>query len=644
MENTTLKLQRIYLQNWKCYQNQTVDFDLNTDKNVWIIFGQNGYGKSSIQEAILWCLYGHKGVKTNELPEYFNRITVKRDPNLEISVRLDFQQNDCIYSVSRVARRIKKGTTVSADVEEPLFYCNGKIQTDSRERIEGILPRSCKEFFFFDGQKIEDYAKFEHTKETRDAIERILGIPEIRNLRDDTNGALREIQKKLNEASSANNQFKDVTSRLINLQHSIEVKSGQLKIAIQEKQQEEKILQGVEERARQIDELRSKLDKLTELQLKQSQLQNYFKDAEEAVEQALRETPISLLLKFVKEVADDLQSKTMVTKIVSVSAAQLRKILDANSCVCGRGIDEDARNYILQQLESIDAKGTTEEILRQVTLRTRLMMLSRYQTPDFDEVLLKRDRILEELDEVKQTISRLHQETEGVNHKEAQEILKQVGHEERLVQEKEEKIERLQKEVQQLKQQEDQLQRERENLAGQSQETAMLNKQYRLAEGLYQAANELIEWQIEDHQRTIEDYTSQLHHHVTNKPDEYIGIQIKSDYTLELKNVAGTPLNPETLSAGEKEALAFAFIAGLNLASGTAAPLMMDTPFGNLDDTHQKNIINSLPTIPSQVILLATDRDLPEDLLRKLRPHVVQIHRIRRLGATEDASVIETEE
>ncbi|MDJ0575266.1 MAG: hypothetical protein QNJ65_08880 [Xenococcaceae cyanobacterium MO_234.B1] len=94
----------------------------------------------------------------------------------------------------------------------------------------------------------------------------------------------------------------------------------------------------------------------------------------------------------------------------------------------------------------------------------------------------------------------------------------------------------------------------------------------------------------------------------------------------------------------EKEALVFTFIAELNLASGKAAPLMMDTPFGKLDKIHQENIVKSLPNIDSQVILLATDRDLPDHLLQQLKPNVAQIHKIRRLGGIEDASVVEVEE
>ena len=180
-----------------------------------------------------------------------------------------------------------------------------------------------------------------------------------------------------------------------------------------------------------------------------------------------------------------------------------------------------------------------------------------------------------------------------------------------------------------------------EELASCHEETANLARQVSIAQGLYQAAKELIEWRITERKKTIEERTSKILRSVTNKPEEYVGVEIREDYTLGIKNATGEIINPETLSAGEKEALAFAFIAGLNLESGTAAPLIMDTPFGHLDTDHQKNLINALPDIPSQVIVLATDRDFPDYLLKGVRSHVTGILKIKRLGATEDASTVE---
>lgn len=179
-----------------------------------------------------------------------------------------------------------------------------------------------------------------------------------------------------------------------------------------------------------------------------------------------------------------------------------------------------------------------------------------------------------------------------------------------------------------------------ETLGGQNKQTVTLVKQIKLAQGLRDAANELIEWCIDDRKQTIERTTSEIHRQVTNKPDEYRGVSIADNYTLRVKTAIGELINPESLSAGEKEALAFAFITGLNLASETAAPLIMDTPFGHLDMQHKKNIVNALPNLPSQVIVLATDRDFQGDLLQQLRYNVAEILNIRR-DADEDLSTVE---
>lgn len=189
-------------------------------------------------------------------------------------------------------------------------------------------------------------------------------------------------------------------------------------------------------------------------------------------------------------------------------------------------------------------------------------------------------------------------------------------------------------------QEEEQLRRKREKYVSRRSESDTLVRQSQLARGLQHAAKELIEWRIEERKATIEQITSEIHQRVTNKPDEYVGVVIKPDYSLGLKNAAGDVLKPETLSAGEKEALAFSFITGLNLASGTAAPFVMDTPFGHLDVAHQENLVASLPDLPSQVIVLATDRDFPRDLLSTIRSEVAEILIIKRLGATEDSSTV----
>lgn len=641
-----LKLQSLRLKNWKCYQNEQIEFNLDTEQHIWIVFGQNGFGKTSILEAIQWCIYGSDAVEPSVLLNNFNRINAKKTPNLELAVQLKFELKRNVYDISRTARRVERGTTASAVSEEATVLKNGINQADVRERIEEILPRSCKDFFFFDGVEIKRYAQRLHTKETLEAIERILGIPELRNLRDDAKRARSTLEKRLEDATSTNESLNRVRMELADIEENLQTKKSQLQIAKEEHDAAIDIMNDAKTFARQIEELRSKLTELNKLDRESSRKKDDVEAAEIEVEATLRQAPIPLLVEFVREVAEQMQSTTITTARRSGSVTQLRELLESDTCVCGRCIDESARQHILQELQSLENFGgsLTKDALLQDKLRNRLVALSHFRTPNFEQITLKRDRLREDLDEIQQAIYRLKKETQGVNEEEAQEIWQKVIKAGQDVTEKKDKSERLKNDLKTLEQLENERRREIENLAGRNKETANLALQVKLANGLYQAAEDLIEWRIAERKKTIEARTSEIHRRVTNKPDEYLGVEIQDDYTLGIKNAAGEILNPDTLSAGEKEALAFAFIAGLNLASGTAAPLIMDTPFGHLDTDHQKNLINALPEIPSQVIVLATDRDFPDRLLQAVRPYVAGIQKIKRLSVTEDASTVEVEE
>ncbi len=655
----TLQIKKIHLQNWRCYENQIIEFDLDTDKNIWIIWGLNGYGKTSILEAVLWCLYGNEIVspkrlikaevdsaeQSSEKQGYFYFPNVKVNSELELSVSLTLQKEDHSYVIGRVAKRIKRGQTFFAEVSEASFNLNGKLKADSREHIDSLLPRSCREFFFFDGEKIKEYSNITQTAETRKAIESILGIPEIINLKTDAKNVVKQFEQKINQANSSNKKLQDINTKLFQLTHEIAAKRDRLQTAIEEHSQEIKILEDVRERASQISELRDKLNQLRKLKQQQLELTQRLEKDEQEIDKVLKVASIPMMQKHIKEMADDLQTKTLTNTRISISIDQLRELLEADTCICGNCIGEKESNFISQQLKSIEDAGIVlEENSRIEGLRMDLKRIYKYKIPDLDRLLLDRDRFVDDIEEIKQVADKLKKDTETVSEKETDEIWRKFGQQEQAVKDVGQTIERLRNEIESLQQQQETLKRQRGELLNSDREMSMLNKQSQLAQGLYKAADELIDWYTENCQQTIENQASRFHKIVTNKPDEYEGIVLKNGYNLRLKQTNGDIVNPQSLSEGEKQALVFPFIAGLNLASGKAAPLMIDTPFGKLDGTHQENIVKSLPQIPSQVILLATDRDLPENILNLLRPNIVQIHKIKRLGSTKDGSVIEVEE
>ena len=54
-----MKISKIELDDFRQYYGRAeLDFDTDSKKNISVIIGVNGAGKSNLYNAITWCLYG----------------------------------------------------------------------------------------------------------------------------------------------------------------------------------------------------------------------------------------------------------------------------------------------------------------------------------------------------------------------------------------------------------------------------------------------------------------------------------------------------------------------------------------------------------------------------------------------------------
>lgn len=104
---------------------------------------------------------------------------------------------------------------------------------------------------------------------------------------------------------------------------------------------------------------------------------------------------------------------------------------------------------------------------------------------------------------------------------------------------------------------------------------------------------------------------------------------------------------PFDKSAGENQVFATALLAGLAEISGIDAPMVVDTPLGRLDSTHRTNILKYWTSDKKrQVILLSQDKEIDQETYAALEPHVGKTYLLQhveidsgvgRTVATEDA-------
>ncbi len=90
----------------------------------------------------------------------------------------------------------------------------------------------------------------------------------------------------------------------------------------------------------------------------------------------------------------------------------------------------------------------------------------------------------------------------------------------------------------------------------------------------------------------------------------YKGLRINDQYGLSIIDDLGheVPLR----SAGAEQVVALSLIMALN-ASRVRNAVVMDTPFGRLDPHHRRNILEALPELARQVVLLVHEGELTRD-------------------------------
>lgn len=120
-------LERLVLKNFKRFKEQEILFR----DGITGIIGNNGTGKSSLVEAILFALYGLSG--TGMKPEFI--VSSFASPRERCEIRLDFQIRGHEYSVVRVFR---KGNTTHHEVK---LFGNKKLLAQSVNEVEREMVR-----------------------------------------------------------------------------------------------------------------------------------------------------------------------------------------------------------------------------------------------------------------------------------------------------------------------------------------------------------------------------------------------------------------------------------------------------------------------------------------------------------------------
>lgn len=179
-------LESIKLENFRQFRNEYIVFAQGSDgKNVTIIIGDNGTGKTTFAQAFFWCMYGETEFSDKNMLNKLVAAEMKPGQESKVQVTLKLTHGNVSYTLMReqtyrkdYSNRIKGDNTV---FDIAIKDANGNTSYVKKTLCEGevksILPKELSRYFFFDGERIEKMSKDISTgKKATDFAEAVKGL------------------------------------------------------------------------------------------------------------------------------------------------------------------------------------------------------------------------------------------------------------------------------------------------------------------------------------------------------------------------------------------------------------------------------------------------------------------------------------
>lgn len=622
-----MKLLYIRLINFKqFYGEQIVNFSAENDLNVTVFHGLNGTGKTSLFTAINWCLYGTGDEGTGELLNKQALDDATTESTLSVVVSIGFRECGTEFIAERARFFTKRnGNAEIGKTEFTLTQIDRLGQTkpipNPEGKMDSILPKNVREYFFFNSEKMEDLTKPGNSK-IEEAIKNIMRLPIIdkaeRHLAEITREYRTEIQKK----------GTNILDDLINTQTKLEKEIEDLRD--QNKRQEFEISKSnhqIEELEALLAESRDVGNLQNQREIYNSQISKLEQERDVLAESADKLVNLSytiFLSDKARKALDIINSQVGQGKIPSGIKKQfLEDIIERGVCICGRPFEEHSESYsVLSDLlrhtqpnafedsvlklrgEINTMSSLTSERLSSLSEKTKSYFLKGDEIDDISKAVDELSRKIgnsKEIDIASLESRRLSFSTS------VKFLYQSIGQGEAKIRQKEEEIERIiqLREVEEKKQI----------------ELKYLSTRERLARMSREAMTSIKEQFYEETRLQIESETKRVFDTLAWKTDQFNEIRLDPDFHLEVIDRWNKP-SREELSAGERQILSLSFIAAMVRLSGEEAPVIMDTPFARLSGDHLKNVSMNLPNLVPQLILFVTDQEWNDSSKVGLEPKV----------------------
>lgn len=599
-----------------------VQFAFEADRNVTVLKGVNGAGKTGLFYAINWVLYG---AEASALPgTLINKGAVIEETHPQAWVQLHFLHDGREFVVRRELVRTPTGQERDATPVLQELLSGGRVKAipDPEAMINVILPKDARRYFFFDGERIDELTKPGHEREVQDAVRSVLKLKVLERASEHLADVARGYSRALKEQG-------ELDAEEVRLLERVETFTEQLAAG-------ESRMADVRERAeilrRHVEQTRAKLDQLSELKAiqarerdvraRQQRLEDEQGSLSARLQKIVNEASSALIVDAVQRATSVLDAKRTKGEIPSGIRQQfIEDLIRDGRCICGRPLDEGSTAELQHRHSGAASAQVVDAVLRVAGDLKALEVKAETSKGQLQEVISRRQAVNEELLEIQR-------EMQAMSDQRANEFSEDVAELEKSRRALDDRYRdamleqgRLEADIQRDTKQLEMARGKLSQIRARSSQGEVARRRYQLASAAAQAAQHLLSTFSADMRQQIQSATDEIFKTFVWKEKQFESVRVTEDYRLEVEDrFQSTTL--AGLSAGERQVLSLAFIAGMSRVTGEEAPLVIDTPFGRLSELPVTSIVKTLPGIAKQLVLLVTDRELDPESMSLLAPRV----------------------
>ena len=307
-----MTIKEIELYNFRIYKgDNTIDLTTDDNKNIFIVSGKNGFGKTTFLMSMVWCLYGKNMQEVDDLykkeivdqggySKYIatslNRLAkAEEDYNFHVSItftNVNIPEVPC--KEITVKRSYNAKTSVADEVEVLIDGYGSELAKEVGQEIfirEFIMPIEIAKFFFFDAEKIVSLAEvntLEQRKNLSRAYSEVLGIKKYEDIKNE----LENLQLKLRQESASaleKGQLKQLEAEVETCEERIKENYRLIAEQREKKSEKNKESRDIQEKLIKagslitVEELQKLRLREEELIKQQNELQNELKDSYDVI-------------------------------------------------------------------------------------------------------------------------------------------------------------------------------------------------------------------------------------------------------------------------------------------------------------------------------------------------------------------------